>query len=127
MTLTKKLIAQSVNQGTGLSFNQAYQLVETTLEIIKSTLAGGEDVLVSGFGKFKVNEKTARRGRNPATGEAMMLKQRKVVMGLLMMTTGHCFRNGRPLILWISGSVNGLKGLRQFRAMRMGSLSSSVL
>ena len=79
MTLTKKLIAQSVNQGTGLSFNQAYQLVETTLGIIKTTLAGGEDVLVSGFGKFKVREKSARKGRNPATGEAMMLKPRKVV------------------------------------------------
>ncbi len=79
MALTKKQIAQSVNQGTGLSFNQAYQIVETTLGLIKSTLSSGEDVLVSGFGKFKVNEKSARKGRNPATGEDMMLKQRRVV------------------------------------------------
>ncbi len=79
MALTKKQIAQSVNQGTGLSFNQAYQFVEATLGIIKNTLTSGEDVLISGFGKFKVNEKSARKGRNPATGETMMLKPRKVV------------------------------------------------
>ena len=79
MTLTKKAIARSIQQEIGVPFNQAYQLVETTLGIIKTTLAGGEDVLVSGFGKFKVREKSARKGRNPATGEAMMLKPRKVV------------------------------------------------
>ncbi len=79
MALTKQQIAQSVQQGTGTSFGQAYQFVETTLGIIKSTLATGEDVLVTGFGKFKVREKATRRGRNPATGESMMLKPRKVV------------------------------------------------
>ena len=80
MALTKKQIARSIQQGTGTSFNQAFQYVETTLEIIKNTLASGEDVLVSGFGKFKVKEKNARKGRNPATGESMMLKSRKVLM-----------------------------------------------
>lgn len=79
MALTKKQIAQSVKKETGLSFIQAYQLVETAIEIIKSTLASGDDLLISGFGKFKVNQKAARRGRNPATGEDMMLKPRKVV------------------------------------------------
>jgi integration host factor subunit alpha len=49
------------------------------LEIVKRTLASGEDVLVSGFGKFCVKEKTERRGRNPATGDAMMLRPRRVV------------------------------------------------
>lgn len=83
MALTKKAITRSIQQGTGVSFEQAYQLVETTLEIIKSTLANGEDVLLSGFGKFKVNEKAARRGRNPQTGETLTLKPRKVV-------TFHC-------------------------------------
>ena len=83
MSLTKKQIAQSIHQKNGLSVNQSYQLVEATLEIIKSTLASGEDVLISGFGKFKVNEKAARKGRNPATGEAMMLRPRKVI-------TFHC-------------------------------------
>jgi integration host factor subunit alpha len=49
------------------------------IEIIKSNLASGEDVLVSGFGKFCVNEKKERKGRNPATGDSMMLRPRKVV------------------------------------------------
>jgi len=79
MALTKKQIARSIQQGTDLPFGQAYQIVETTLGIIKSKLASGEDVLVTGFGKFKVNEKAARKGRNPYTGEAMMLRPRRVV------------------------------------------------
>jgi integration host factor subunit alpha len=54
-------------------------MVELTIEIIKATLASGEDVLITGFGKFKVNEKAARRGRNPQTGKDLMLKPRKVV------------------------------------------------
>ena len=83
MALTKKTIAKAVNQQTGVSFNKSYQLVETTLGIIKNTLASGEDVLVSGFGKFRVRDKNARKGRNPATGEDLMLKPRKVV-------TFHC-------------------------------------
>ena len=54
-------------------------MVETLLEIIKGALESGEDVLVSGFGKFCVNEKKERMGRNPATGEAMMMEARQVV------------------------------------------------
>ncbi|MBW2608445.1 MAG: integration host factor subunit alpha [Deltaproteobacteria bacterium] len=54
-------------------------MVKTLLEIIKGTLKSGEDVLVSGFGKFSVKEKNERKGRNPATGEDMMLAPRKVV------------------------------------------------
>jgi integration host factor subunit alpha len=54
-------------------------LIETLLEIIKRTLESGGDVLVSGFGEFCVREKQGRRGRNPSTGEDMMLEPRKVV------------------------------------------------
>ena len=54
-------------------------MVEQLLETIKSTLASGEDVLVSGFGKFSVNEKKERKGRNPETGEEMMIRSRRVV------------------------------------------------
>ena len=57
----------------------ATETVETFLEIIKSTLESGEDVLISGFGKFCVNEKIERKGRNPATGSDMQLPARKVV------------------------------------------------
>ena len=54
-------------------------MIETLLELIKFTLASGEDVLISGFGKFCLNEKRQRRGRNPATGEDMILAARRVV------------------------------------------------
>ena len=55
------------------------EIVETLLEIIKQSLEDGEDVLVSGFGKFVIQEKAPRRGRNPATGDDLMLDARKVV------------------------------------------------
>lgn len=79
MTLTKIQIVESVQNQTGFLKNKSSEIVETLLEIIKRTLASGDDVLVSGFGKFCVNEKKERKGRNPATGDAMMLEARKVV------------------------------------------------
>ena len=79
MTLTKSGIVQDVQQGTGLSKNKSCNTVERLLEIIKATLASGEDVLISGFGKFCVREKSERCGRNPATGAPMMLSSRRVV------------------------------------------------
>ena len=79
MTLTKAQIVESIQNQTGFPKNKSSEIVETLLEIIKSTLASGEDVLVSGFGKFSVKEKKERKGRNPATGEDMMLAPRKVV------------------------------------------------
>jgi len=79
MTLTKIQIVESVQNQTGFPKNKSSEIVENLLEIIKSTLASGEDVLVSGFGKFCVREKKERKGRNPATGEDMLLAPRKVV------------------------------------------------
>ena len=79
MTLTKADIVEAVQSKLGLPKNQSTDIVESLLEIIKSTLEGGDDVLVSGFGKFCVNEKSERRGRNPATGEDLMLAPRRVV------------------------------------------------
>ena len=58
---------------------KATEIIETLLTNIKSTLESGEDVLISGFGKFSVKQKAERRGRNPATGGDMMLTPRKVV------------------------------------------------
>jgi len=63
----------------GFPRNQSVEIVESILEIIKSTLESGDDVLVSGFGKFSVRDKQERKGRNPATGEDLMLKPRRVV------------------------------------------------
>jgi integration host factor subunit alpha len=79
MTLTKIQIVESVQNQTGFPRNKSSEIIETLLEIIKRSLAAGEDVLVSGFGKFCVKEKNKRKGRNPATGEDMMLAQRRVV------------------------------------------------
>jgi len=59
--------------------NKSTEIVETLIEVIKSTLASGEDVMISGFGKFCVKEKAERKGRNPATGDDLMLEPRKVV------------------------------------------------
>ena len=79
MALTKKEIVIAVVEETGFAKNQSFELVETLLEIIKKTLASGEKVMVSGFGTFKVLEKKARKGRNPATGEGMILESRRAV------------------------------------------------
>ncbi len=79
MTLTKIQIVESIQNQTGFPKTRSLEIVETLLEIIKSTLESGEDVMLSGFGKFCVKEKKERKGRNPATGDAMMLAPRKVV------------------------------------------------
>lgn len=79
MTLTKEHLINSLAEENGYSRIQAAELIETLIEIIKSRLSSGEDVLVSGFGKFCVRQKRERRGRNPATGESMVLAPRRVV------------------------------------------------
>jgi len=77
--LTKAQVVESIQNELGLQANHSQQVVETILEIMKSTLESGEDILISGFGKFCIKEKRARKGRNPATGDDMMLKARRVV------------------------------------------------
>ncbi|OEU61784.1 MAG: DNA-binding protein [Desulfobacterales bacterium PC51MH44] len=79
MALTKAQIVDSIQKKSGLPRNKSAELVEILLEIMKQKLENGEDVLISGFGKFYVKEKNERKGRNPATGEDMMLAKRKVV------------------------------------------------
>ena len=79
MTLTKDQIIHSVQNRLGLPQTKSALLVEYLLEAIKKSLENGEDVLISGFGKFCVNTKKARKGRNPATGSDLMLNARRVV------------------------------------------------
>ena len=79
MTLTKVDIVKSIAEQNGLPKTKSSEIVETLLELIKKSLESGEDVLISGFGKFCVKKKKERRGRNPATGEDMMLAPRKIV------------------------------------------------
>ncbi len=78
MTLTKNSIFADVAR-LGFSYKRAQEISERLLGIMKGTLQGGEDVLISGFGKFCVKHKKQRRGRNPATGEDLILEERKVV------------------------------------------------
>jgi integration host factor subunit alpha len=79
MALTKAQIIEEISSRNGFTMKKSTDLVESLLEILKGTLASGDDVLISGFGKFCVKDKDSRRGRNPATGEDMMLSARKVV------------------------------------------------
>ena len=79
MTLTKAQIVETIAEQNGFPKNQSAKIVEIVLELIKHSLESGEDVLISGFGKFCVNEKKERRGRNPATGEDMIMAPRRVV------------------------------------------------
>lgn len=78
MALTKNDIVTSVHE-LGFTKQKSVEIVESLLEIIKSTLGKSEDVLISGFGKFCVKHKKQRRGRNPATGTDLILNERKVV------------------------------------------------
>ncbi len=78
-TLTKAHIIDAVAERNGFTRKKSIETVEKLLKLIKQSLASGDDVLISGFGKFCVKKKKKRRGRNPATGEDMMLAPRKRV------------------------------------------------
>ena len=78
MALTKNDIVASVHE-LGFTKKTAVDTVESLLEIMKRTLESGEDLLISGFGKFHVKEKAQRRGRNPQTGGDITLKPRRIV------------------------------------------------
>jgi integration host factor subunit alpha len=80
MTLTKAHIAKTIHDRLHFTNDRSAQLVDSLLEILKKTLENGEDILISGFGKFCVREKRERRGRNPHTGEDLMLAPRKVIV-----------------------------------------------
>ncbi len=80
MALTKEKIINSIYDHVGLSKIQSQSVVERLLEIMKQHLETGEDILISGFGKFVVKEKSARRGRNPQTTEELQLRERRVVV-----------------------------------------------
>ena len=79
MTITKADLINSVCYTTDFAKQESSAVVESLLEIIKSKLAYGEDVLFSGFGKFCLKDKKERRGRNPETGGDMKLRARRIV------------------------------------------------
>ena len=78
MALTKNDIVKKVHE-LGFTKKRSVELIEAMLEIMKQTLERGEDVLISGFGKFCIKDKDKRRGRNPATGSDLILRERKVI------------------------------------------------
>jgi integration host factor subunit alpha len=79
MALTKNELITKIMEETGFTKKAATETVEQLMEIIKTSLASGEDVMISGFGKFCVKKKSQRKGRNPATGDDMFLDARKVL------------------------------------------------
>ena len=78
MSLTKNDLIERINE-FGFTREKSAEVIETLIELMKSSMASGEDVLISGFGKFYISSKNSRIGRNPATGEALELSERRVV------------------------------------------------
>jgi integration host factor subunit alpha len=79
MTLTKDHIIHSIGKRLGISKFESSRIVESVLETVKTSLSNGDDVLISGFGKFSARRKAPRKGRNPATGEDLPINARTVV------------------------------------------------
>jgi len=79
MTLTKERIIEGILKDTDQKKVEIQRTFDSLVEIMKQTLVSGEDIMISGFGKFSVREKNARRGRNPQTGESIDLDGRRVV------------------------------------------------
>ena len=78
MALTKNDIVTRVHE-LGFTKKKSIDIIESLLEIMKNRLEKNDDVLISGFGKFCIKNKNKRRGRNPATGDDLILRKRKVV------------------------------------------------
>ena len=79
MTLAKEDLIQTLYDQAGVSKQKARTTVETVFELVKKTLESGDDVLISGFGKFFVKKKAPRKGRNPASGEELPLDAKRVM------------------------------------------------
>jgi len=77
--MTKIDLANIIHEKTGLKIKESAEILETILELMKSTLESGEDLKISGFGKFEVRQKMARRGRNPQTGDTMVIEARRIL------------------------------------------------
>lgn len=77
--MTKAEIVEKVSNKTGLSKKETTELVESVFSLLKSTLENGENVKISGFGKFEVKQKKDRRGRNPQTGDTITIEARRVL------------------------------------------------
>jgi len=79
MSLTKVDIIESIYEKIGIPKKDCVSIVESVFEIIKDDLDKGNDVMISGFGKWTVKAKKKRKGRNPQTGKELMIDARRVV------------------------------------------------
>ena len=79
MAVTKANLVKAISETSNFSNQESISAVESLLEVIKRTLASGDDILITGFGKFCVKEKKQRRGRNPQTGNDLILDARRIV------------------------------------------------
>ena len=79
MTMTKGDIVERISEKIGFSKKEASEVVDSIFEVLKSRLAEGGKVKISGFGNFVVNEKRPRKGRNPQTGEEIIIRGRRVL------------------------------------------------
>ena len=79
MTMTKADIVEIIREKIGFGIKESRQIVENVFGIIQETLESGEKVKISGFGNFVVRQKRARRGRNPKSGDEVVISERKVV------------------------------------------------
>ena len=77
--MTKTKLTNAISDSTGMLKLDAFAALETLLEIIKETLGDGEEVKVSGFGKWEIKQKDERQGRNPQTGEPIRISRRQIV------------------------------------------------
>ena len=77
--MTKADIVEQIYEQVGFSKKESAELVEKVFDAIKGTLAEGEKVKISGFGNFVVRGKNSRKGRNPQTGQEILLEARKVL------------------------------------------------
>jgi len=79
MTMTKADLIKIIYEKIGFGIKESTEIVEQVFEILKETLEGGEKIKISGFGNFVVRQKRPRTGRNPQTGEDMVISGRTVV------------------------------------------------
>jgi integration host factor subunit alpha len=98
MTFTKALIAKKIADDCGFMKGEAVEILEKLLDIMKARLVARENVMMSGFGKWSVKSKHARRGRNPKTGEPMVLDARRVVTWKYSPRFKNAMNGGKPVL-----------------------------
>ena len=79
MTITKNTLIEMLHDEVGLNKREAKEFIEMFFESLKKNLEDGNDINISGFGNFTLRDKNARPGRNPKTGEEVLIKERRVV------------------------------------------------